>query len=840
MKITNAGALALCRTLPLIAVFLPAILFGQSEPGKAGVDKRVNELIGKMTLDEKISLLAGVGFDTVEIKRLGIPALRMTDGPAGVRTGQATSFPSPVALAATFDPEMVYAVGKAIAQEAKAKGKNVLLAPCVNIQRTPFGGRNFESFGEDPYLAARMAVGYIKGVQSENVMATVKHFAANNQEVNRMTIDAKVDERSLHEIFFPAFKAAVQEADSWAVMSAYNKLNGYYASENHFLLTDILKNKWQFNGLVMSDWGAVHSTVPTLKHGLDLEMPTDVFLNKSAVRKALEDKQITESDIDSMIHGTLTAMILSGIMDGKGSGPGSLDTPEHRDIALKAARESIVLLQNKLNVLPLDANKIKSIAVIGPNAAVARIGGGGSAEVKPFAAVSPLDGIKRAVGQIRVDHASGMDVLDDTTPVPSENLRTPDGSSNGLAAEYFDNMTLDGPPRLTRIDPQLDFHWATGAPADNIPADKFSNRWTGQLVASVSGRYAISLASNDGGRLFVDDKLVVDVWGDHATLKGSTVVELKAGEPRKIRVEHYENIGNADLVLGWKLLAESAMDKAVDAAKNADAAVVFVGLSDAVEVETRDRKELGLPTEQEDLIRAVAKANPKTVVVVTSGGPVTMANWVGQVPAVIQAFYYGEEGGSAIADVLFGKISPSGKLPATFLKRWEDSPAYGRYPGDGKAVSYDEGIFVGYRWFDKNNIEPDFPFGHGLSYTTFNYSNLKLFPGKDGSTVTAQFDIENSGGRDGAEATQIYIQDVESSVPRPAKELKGFQKLFLKAGEKKKISIPLDFDAFAFYDTAKRSWVAEKGEFKVLVGSSSRDIRLEGDFTLKRTLEKPD
>jgi len=840
VKITNAGALALCRTLPLIAVFLPAILFGQSEPGKAGVDKRVNELIGKMTLDEKISLLAGVGFDTVEIKRLGIPALRMTDGPAGVRTGQATSFPSPVALAATFDPEMVYAVGKAIAQEAKAKGKNVLLAPCVNIQRTPFGGRNFESFGEDPYLAARMAVGYIKGVQSENVMATVKHFAANNQEVNRMTIDAKVDERSLHEIFFPAFKAAVQEADSWAVMSAYNKLNGYYASENHFLLTDILKNQWQFNGLVMSDWGAVHSTVPTLKHGLDLEMPTDVFLNKSAVRKALEDKQITESDIDSMIHGTLTAMILSGIMDGKGSGPGSLDTPEHRDIALKAARESIVLLQNKLNVLPLDANKIKSIAVIGPNATVARIGGGGSAEVKPFTAVSPLDGIKRAVGQIRVDHASGMDVLDDTTPVPSENLRTPDGSSNGLAAEYFDNMTLDGPPRLTRIDPQLDFHWATGAPADNIPADKFSNRWTGQLVASVSGRYAISLASNDGGRLFVDDKLVVDVWGDHATLKGSTVVELKAGEPRKIRVEHYENIGNADLVLGWKLLAESAMDKAVDAAKNADAAVVFVGLSDAVEVETRDRKELGLPTEQEDLIRAVAKANPKTVVVVTSGGPVTMANWVGQVPAVIQAFYYGEEGGNAIADVLFGKISPSGKLPATFLKRWEDSPAYGRYPGDGKTVSYDEGIFVGYRWFDKNNIEPDFPFGHGLSYTTFNYSNLKLFPGKDGSTVTAQFDIENSGGRDGAEATQIYIQDVESSVPRPAKELKGFQKLFLKAGEKKKISIPLDFDAFAFYDTAKRSWVAEKGEFKVLVGSSSRDIRLEGNFTLKRTLEKPD
>jgi len=330
------------------------------------------------------------------------------------------------------------------------------------------------------------------------------------------------------------------------------------------------------------------------------------------------------------------------------------------------------------------------------------------------------------------------------------------------------------------------------------------------------------------------------VWGDHATLKGSAVVELKAGEPRKIRVEHYENIGNADLVLGWKLLAENAMDKAVETAKNADAALVFVGLSDAVEVETLDRKELGLPKEQEDLIRAVAKANPNTIVVVTSGAPVTMANWIGQVPAVLQAFYYGEEGGNAIADVLFGKISPSGKLPATFLKRWEDSPAYGHYPGDGKTVSYDEGIYVGYRWFDKNNIEPDFAFGHGLSYTSFKYSNLKLVPGKDDGILTVRFDVENSGGRDGAEAAQVYTQDVESSVPRPAKELKGFEKVFLKAGEKKTVSIALDFNAFAFYDTSKRSWVAEKGEFKILVGSSSRDIRLQGDFRLKRTVEKPD
>jgi beta-glucosidase len=658
-----------------------------------------------------------------------------------------------------------------------------------------------------------------------------------------MTIDAKVDERALHEIFFPAFKAAVQEANSWAVMSAYNRLNGYYASENQYLLTDILRNQWGFRGLTMSDWGAVHSTVPTIKNGLDLEMPLGVFLNQTLIKKALVEKKVSESEIDAMVRNTLRALILSGVMDGKTGGPGSIDTPEHREIALRAARESIVLLQNKGNILPFDAKKIKSLAVIGPNAATARIGGGGSAEVKPFSAVRPARWYKKAAGEkIRIDFAPGIEALEDTKPIPSESLKTPDGSSNGLAAEYFDNMMLEGKPRLTRVDPQLDFHWETTEPAENIPADKFSNRWTGQLIAPVTGRYAISLASNDGGRLYLDDKLIVDVWGDHATMKGSTVVELKAGEPRRIKVEHYENIGNADLVLGWKLLSENAIEKTVEVAKNVDAAVVFVGLSDAVEVEARDRKSLDLPKEQQDLIRAVFKANKNTVVVVTSGGPITMTNWVGQIPGVIQAFYYGEEGGNAIADVLFGKVSPSGKLPATFLRRWEDSPAYGRYPGDGKTVSYDEGIFVGYRWFDKQNIEPLFPFGHGLSYTSFKYLNLKLIEGKasNAALLSVQFDLQNTGSRDGAEAAQLYVQDFESSIPRPIKELKGFERVFLKAGERKTVTILLDKNAFAFYDVAKHGWLAEKGDFGVFVGSSSRDVRLKGRFTLRKTVSLSD
>ncbi len=379
------------------------------------------------------------------------------------------------------------------------------------------------------------------------------------------------------------------------------------------------------------------------------------------------------------------------------------------------------------------------------------------------------------------------------------------------------------------------FHWATGSPAENFPADLFSNRWTGYLVSPVSGKYSISLSSNDGGRLYLDDKLIVDVWDDHATLTGAAIIELKANEPRKIRVDHYESRGNADLVLGWRLLEDNILQKAAETAKNADIAIVFAGLSDAVEAESRDRTDLNLPKEQVDLIQAVARANPKTMVVMTSGAPVLMDQWIGKTPAVVQAFYYGQEGGNAIADVLFGKVSPSGKLPATFLRRWEDSPAFGRYPGNGKSVSYDEGLLVGYRWFDTKNIEPLFSFGHGLSYTNFKYSGLKLTKGKDAS-LTVRFEIENTGNFDAAEVAQVYVQDVQSSLPRPLKELKGFQKIFLKAGEKRSVSIALGQNAFAFYDPGKQSWVAEKGEFKILVGSSSRDIRLNGDFLLTKTI----
>jgi beta-glucosidase len=712
----------------------------------------------------------------------------------------------------------------------------VLLAPAVNIQRVPQAGRNFETYGEDPYLASRMAVAYIKGVQSENVVATVKHFAANNQETDRHTIDTIVDERTLQEIYLPAFRAAVLEGDVWAVMSAYNKVNGFYASENDYLLNKVLKKDWGFKGLVMSDWGAVHSTVPSIRNGLDLEMPTNVYLNPEAVQKALAAGEITEEQIDGMVRRYLRTLAVSGILDGLSEKGGSIDTPEHRALARKAAAESIVLLKNDGEALPLEKKKVRSIAVIGPNADKARVGGGGSAQVIPFYSVSPLEGLRNAVGNdVRIDFSPGIVALEDTHPIPAENLRTPDGKSNGLRGEYYANQEFEGEPAFVRTDQQLNFRWATGSPAEGFPADKFSNRWTGYLVSTVDGKYSISLSSNDGGRLWIDDQIAVDVWGDHATLTGTKVIEMKANVPRKIKVEHYESIGNADLVLGWRLLDENIQDKAVAAAKNADAAVIFAGLSDAVEAESRDRADLNLPKEQVDLIKAVAAANPLTIVVNTSGAPVLMGEWIDDVEAVAQAFYYGQEGGNAIADVLLGNVNPSGRLPATFPKRWEDCPGFGRFPGDGKKVEYAEGIFVGYRWFDREKIEPQFPFGHGMSYTNFTYSGLKVKNVYD--IIEVSFEIKNTGKRAGSEVAQVYIGQENPAVPRSIRELRAFTKVFLTPGKKRKVTLKFTAWDIGLFDAESGLTRIDMGRYRVEVGSSSRLIRFSKVFEPKPLLK---
>jgi len=729
----------------VVLVFIPASLAAKGGPSPSvpadapyknatlPVEERVKDLVGRMTFEEKASMLAGSGWmESMPIERLGIPAIKIADGPLGVRAWYgssavtnaantpkvlSTSFPSGVAMAATWDVDLVQREGQAIAQEVKALGRDMILGPTVNINRVPLWGRNFEGYGEDPYLSGRLGVAYIKGVQGEGVIPSVKHFAANNEEFERHRIDEHIDERTLHEIYLPAFKAAVQEAGVWNVMSAYQKVNGTYCAENSYLLTDILKKEFGFKGFVISDWGSTYSTAPTVNAGMDLEMPggppakamlssprtilsgnSGTWLEGDKVMAEVKAGHISEARLDDNVSRILRVIFLSGIFDHPHTG-GELDTPEQRAVALKGATEGIVLLKNAGGLLPLDAAKVKSIAVIGPNAAVARTGGGGSSLVRPKYSIAPLDGIKERAGDgIRVTYALGV-------------------------AMEGEDPTQDAP-------------------------------------------------------------------------------EARA----------------------------KALREATDAASAADIAVVVVGRYSKLESEGFDVSTMDLPAGQNELITAVEKANPRTIVVLNTGDPVTMTKWIDTTPALLDMWYGGQEGGHALAAILFGDANPSGKLPVSLPKKFEDSPAYGHYPGENLKVDYAEGIYVGYRYYDTKKVEPQFPFGFGLSYTTFEYSDLK--PGGNGiagpsGTWGFNVNVRNTGKRAGAEVVQVYVHDGHSKIDRPVHELKAFKRVELQPGETRSVEFFLDRSAFSYWSPEKKDWVLEPGTFEVQVGASSRDIRLK-------------
>jgi len=740
MKLTRLSFLS------MLLVSAPDILVAQKPEDapyknpKLPGEQRVEDLLRRMTPREKAEMLSGSGWmESQPNARLGIPTIRMADGPMGVRNWRGssaitnaaatspvltTAFPAGIGMGASWDEELVRREGQVVAQEVKALGRNMILGPTVNISRQPLWGRNFEGYGEDPYLAARMGVAYIKGVQGENVIPSVKHFAANNQEFERHRIDETIDVRTLHEIYFPAFRAAVQEAGVWSVMNAYNKVNGLWCAENPMLLSETLQKRWGFKGFVISDWGSTYSTAKTVAAGMHLEMPGGEamrtwfakpetqkdgngagWLTREKVLAAVAAGQLKQEAVDDAARRILRVMFSAGLFDATPASGGEVDTPEQRAVARRAATESIVLLKNEGGALPLGAPKIRSVAVIGPSAAVARTGGGGSSLVRPKYAVTALDGVKETAGsEVRVGYALG-----------------------------------------------------------------------------------------------------VAMQGDEA-----------GQETPRARV--------------------MLRNEAVELARKSDAAIVVVGYSYKLESEGFDRPSMDLPAGQDELIEAVAAANKNTIVVIVAGAPVTMTKWIGRVPAVVQAWYGGQEAGHAIGDILFGVQNPSGKLPVTFPKQWSDSPAYGNYPGEKLHVAYAEGIYVGYRGFDKRNVEPLFPFGHGLSYTKFDYSGLKITPAKvkaaAGMRVEVTVAVRNSGSRAGAEIVQLYLRDVESSVDRPLKELKGFQRVTLNPGEERKVSFTLDKSAMSFFSTAKDDWVAEPGAFEVWIGASSRDIRLKGNFEL--------
>jgi len=703
------------------------------------ITARANDLLGRLTPEEKVTLIHADGtFVIAGIPRLGIPERWTDDGPNGVReelqrsgwnaaghtNDFSTAFPSGIALAATWDPEIARAEGEALGEEARARGKDILLGPAINIQRIPLNGRTFEYYGEDPWLSGRIAVGFIQGEQSRGIASSVKHFVANNQETQRNSIDVEMDERTLREIYLPAFEAAIKEGGALTIMAAYNKIRGSYCAENDYLLNQVLKNDWGFQGLVMTDWGASHTTDGSARNGLDLEMGTRVGPNidynsyylAQPFLDGVKAGTYPPALLDDKVRRNLYVMLASHMLDPDRP-TGSINTTAHQTTERQVAEEAMVLLKNNNNSLPLDPAQIKSIAVIGDNAVHLQAPGGQSSGIKAFHETSPLDGI------------------------------------------------------ISRVGSRVNITFAQG-------------------YSSAGGR---------GGRRG----------------RGATATPT---------------VPTTDLVA-----------QAVTAAKQADVAIVVVGLNKDFDTEGSDRRDMKLPFGQDDLIAQVAATNPRTIVVMVSGSPVEMGAWIDKVPAVLQAWYGGSEAGNALARILFGDVNPSGKLPCTFPKLLSDTPAaaFGpeAYPGVNGVENYKEGLLVGYRWFDTKKIEPLFPFGHGLSYTTFQYDNLKITPGDEakGIWATAQFDVTNTGSRSGAEVSQLYIHQNNPALPRPEQELKGFYKITLQPGEKETVTVPLGFRAFAYYDPEKKGWLAEAGDFQILVGSSSRDIRVRDTFKLAQT-----
>lgn len=803
----------------IAAVLVAMTSAAQAQTVTPQLEREAQQIVSKMTLEEKLNYINGErGFYIRAIPRLGLPEIRMADGPQGVRNDtHSTMYPAVICTTATWNREMAYAMGQGIGIDCRTRGVDMILGPGVNIYRNPLAGRCFEYTGEDPYLASEAALNYVLGVQQNGALACIKHFAANNQEWDRNYVSSDVDERTMHEIYFPTFRKAVEKGQVAAIMDSYNLINNVWATENSWMNIDVARKMWGFKGVIMSDWGAVHDDIAPINGGMDLEMPGGA-LHAAPIKRALASGIITESQIDTMCQH-IVQMVLAYRDMPKAMNLLPEDNPDNCQRALDIAREGITLLKNENTALPLKGKTM----VIGPNADEV-VMGGGSGEVHPIHAVTLWQGMEKALGK-KVFKGETRD-----------NWRQLDGShfstKNGLGFdfEFFNNTELKGNAVGTLHVDKVAMDW-TAAPVAGVGANNYSDRMTTTFTAKESGEVVFEFGGDDGYRCFVDGQMVGEDWHDHGTTLKTYKLNAVAGKSYNIVMEHYQGGGNSEVYFSARVYDEQNTKAPEYLAQfgKCDNIVVSIGWNKKLETEGGDHN-FSLPEGQLHLLKEAAQHGKKVIAVLNAGGNPNIAEWADYADAIVMAYYPGQEGGTALAEILTGKVNPSGKLPFSMEKRWEDNPSsanyYDKKHKDNLRIRYEEGIFVGYRGYDRNNTEVAYPFGYGLSYTTFEYSNMKAeVTGKN--EVTVSFDVKNIGKVDGKEVCQVYVSDKVCSVARPVKELKGFEKVELKKGETKRVTVKLDKDSFSFYDVKSHSFVVEPGEFEILVGGSSANLPLK-------------
>jgi|TARA_X000000368_G_scaffold311141_1_gene249011 beta-glucosidase len=802
---------------------------------------KAKNLLKELTLDEKVTLLSGFNnWYTNKIERLNIPSIKMSDGPNGVR-GDGTSgkssacFPCPILMGSTWNEDLFYEIGEALGEEANDKDVDVLLGPTINLHRHPLGGRHFENYSEDPFLVGKLATAYVKGVQSKKVSACLKHFIANDTEFERHTSSSNVDERTLREVYLLPFEMGVKEGNSKSVMSAYNKLNNIYCSSHKELLIDILKKEWNFDGYVVSDWGAALETVENAHGGLDLEMPGPGNTWGKKLLEAVTEGLVDEEVINDKVERILNIAEFSGRFDSpENKLEKSNIRKSHNKLLRKVASEGMVLLKNK-KILPLKKSAIKKLAVIGPNAKNSQIIGGGSASLKPHYQVHPFEALQeRFSDDFSISYAEGAKT---NKYLPKLNERLFSNSEDGFLVEYFDKEINKDKLISSEVLKGNKFWVFEGFAKDIINKEERPSvivRFSCDYSPDVSGEHDFEIFGIGLGKLKIDGKVLIDNWNEttqgeaffsFATAPKRNSIYLDKNETYKFEVEYFFEGRFPAIHFGcMPPEKENLLEEAIKTSREADAVILIVGTNSDWETEGNDRSELALPADQDKLIESVIKENANTVVVINSGSPVSMP-WINDSNAILQSWFGGQEYGNALADLIFGEINPSGKLPTTFPVQIEDTPAFDYYPGKNSQMNYEEKLLIGHRWYERKGKKPLFPFGFGLSFTKFSFSDLEVIK-KDDLNINCKFRIKNFGEMDGHEVAQCYVAFLKAEEDEPLKTLQSFKKVFIEKNKEIELEISLNKRNFSYWDVDKKDWMVKPGEYRIDIGSSSEKIEL--------------